>query len=145
MSDGLKRFLGMPTLGGWLAVFNCSFWGMLLLYSEDATPIWLTSVIICSALVLSFPLAILFLMECVGVRDRSYSAADVVMGSVLVGANSLVWGYGVAWLCSVPARLREHRRRGRLRRGLCSKCKYDLRASKDRCPECGTAIDEEFW
>jgi hypothetical protein len=36
-------------------------------------------------------------------------------------------------------RYEQHRRR--IRRGLCLKCGYDLRASSERCPECGTAID----
>jgi hypothetical protein len=40
---------------------------------------------------------------------------------------------GSAWMCVAPVR-RRHRR---LRRGLCPACAYDLRATPERCPECG--------
>ncbi len=43
----------------------------------------------------------------------------------------------LTWFTLLPA----HRRRKRKKLGLCLQCGYDLRASKDRCPECGEAFE----
>ena len=40
------------------------------------------------------------------------------------------------WLLLIPSRKRQQR----LKRGLCVECGYDLRASSERCPECGTPV-----
>ena len=47
----------------------------------------------------------------------------------------LLWAY--AWA------LQAFRRRDRRRKGQCTSCGYDLRASKERCPECGAPIAAE--
>ena len=48
----------------------------------------------------------------------------------------LLFGVWPAWLL-LPFR----RRRKRKKLGLCVQCGYDLRASKDRCPECGQEFE----
>jgi hypothetical protein len=52
------------------------------------------------------------------------------------------WAWAVLWAVAPSFRLvRFVRHRGigtRRRSGLCASCGYDLRATPDRCPECGT-------
>ena len=59
-------------------------------------------------------------------------------------------GYAIAvplWMpillfAGVGCGLLPHHHRRRCRKlGLCMKCGYDLRGSKDRCPECGTGFE----
>jgi hypothetical protein len=55
-------------------------------------------------------------------------------------AVSLPW-----WVIAVPAGLSvilivNRRRRARITAHLCVHCGYDLRATPERCPECGTAV-----
>ncbi len=45
-------------------------------------------------------------------------------------------------LVLLPSLVQSCRRRRRRKLGLCVKCCYDLRGSKERCPECNTPIDE---
>lgn len=63
---------------------------------------------------------------------------------VMTGFWVMVIGLGI--LLGVPCGifriqdLRRFRKQYQMAHGLCLTCGYDLRASKDRCPECGTPI-----
>ncbi len=73
---------------------------------------------------------------------------------LFLGFGSLVVGEWGAWLAYISGDLLAgtfawlaspmfRRRRERERIGLCIKCGYDLRGSKERCPECGTLFSNQ--
>ena len=62
---------------------------------------------------------------------------DVIEGYTVPQKWLIVWTaiLPLVWIARFAAARREERRR----RGLCTGCGYDLRATPDRCPECGYA------
>jgi hypothetical protein len=65
-------------------------------------------------------------------REPVYTATVVPYWFCAVAASILP----VFWLMQWRRRISANRNDGR-----CSNCGYDLRASPDRCPECGTAVN----
>ncbi len=79
-----------------------------------------------------------------GVQDLSRAGTRKHAGAYVIGNESfhLVWiPYWLLFVLSavLPAiwATKRWRRARRLRHGKCAVCGYDLRATPDRCPECG--------
>jgi hypothetical protein len=64
--------------------------------------------------------------------------ADFPFRGVLMPYWMMVLGLALLPAFRIAGLWRSRRSRARRRRGLCQKCGYDLRASSERCPECGT-------
>ncbi len=71
--------------------------------------------------------------------DGSGKEPDVHIVGVSYGFLSLPGIAGIAWIIYGNIRRRLRLRAYRWR-GFCLNCGYDLRASGERCPECGTAV-----
>jgi hypothetical protein len=59
--------------------------------------------------------------------------------------DAAIWGAAAVVFGALPSLwlkrfVKERHERRCSPRGTCIRCGYDLRASKDRCPECGTSI-----
>ena len=69
------------------------------------------------------------------VMDGMTGTMGVWLLAVPHWALTIVFGIAPLWWG-----LRERRRRRRLRMNLCGKCGYNLTATPQRCPECGTPV-----
>jgi hypothetical protein len=136
----IRGLFGLPTRGGWLSIANCGYWAAFLLQSRILHFLpgiaWGVLFRACS-LPLLWPAFELMERFDSPTPDWPPLALATTAG-VAFGLNGLAWGYGLSALLTGATRLLRIGRKDRFRRqGRCLVCGYDLRATPDRCPECG--------
>src|SRR3954470_15316529 len=93
----LHRMLGQPRLGGRLTIVNCAAWAICVLsgiYRGNLSIAYTHKWIL---ILLSSPVAVWFLPDIN--RHRYYpDRFTVIFISIMIGLNSLAWGYGLSWL-----------------------------------------------
>ena len=104
----MHPFWRMPTRGGKLTILNCVLWAIFGIgLATDNPLLQLPAVVAC------WPLG-MFLLG-LPARLWYWSTEEALAACVLMGLNSLVWGYGVSWMIgtiSQVVRMRRHRGRG---------------------------------
>jgi len=99
----MPGFFGMPTRGGKLTIVNCLLWVIVLVGAlTDQQLLILPGFVIC------WPIAWLFIAA---FSDVFNGAELVVIACVMIGVNSILWGYGISWLLSCIEK-RKHGGRG---------------------------------
>jgi predicted Zn-ribbon and HTH transcriptional regulator len=73
-----------------------------------------------------------FVFQAVDVVPYPHRKRDLVICSLATSISAVFF----FWL-AISVELKSRRKAERLKPGQCIKCGYDLRATPDRCPECG--------
>ena len=87
----MSGFFGRPTRGGKLTILNCLLWAIVVLGIMNDLPL-LTLPEIVAGLPLEFIFPLLDGKDC------------PFLTSLVIGVNSILWGYGISWLMTLATR-----------------------------------------
>lgn len=87
----MQKLFDRPTRGGKLTILNCGLWGVVAIGLAFRLPLLLVPILFISWPVAWLPVLVI----------NSLTGDGLVIASVVIGINSLLWGYGLSWLLSL--------------------------------------------